>query len=240
MTLETLTFLGEWAATVIVSSGAGALVCKGWFEHKLNQRLEEHKQKLQNHTERLKHDLQREHMAAELKLNSLHQVYPEMFSKMTKAHGGVGILTGLREMIAWEKLDPDEIEIGLRNYDINDKKIEKLLASMSSDKTKGAVEIKEYISGREYSEARTLFLESKNYRLLKGLYVSQEVAKLATEFENLLWSAYVDYRMIWTHGSALGGDRERFYKEGQESEKKARELLDQIEAQMNKELSPSI
>lgn len=161
-------FVVNLIGTAIVSSGIVVFFAKRWFQLRLDQRLETHKQTLQHLTERLKHDLQKDFINAELKTKSLHQLYPELFEKLTRAHGAVGSLMGLTFGVDWDSLAESEMRRCLTSSEVNPEKIDALLAAVAADRSHGVKEIKGLPSPNGLRSGSRLVSRGKEFSATEG------------------------------------------------------------------------
>lgn len=219
-----------------LSAGLVVTAIKLFFDHRLKRGLETHKAELDRHTERIKYDMQRDFINAELKTKVLHQIYPALFEKLTKAEGTISGLMGSRPSTAWSNMPADEVRLSLGLRGVSPSRTATLMATFATDPKKAEEEIEKLLHMLDFGRAKTRFQRAKNFRLLKVIYISQSVNVLVEEFEKLAWSAFVGYQMTFSHGTAAGPN---FFEKGREDAAAARNKLDEIRAIMGRELSPA-
>jgi hypothetical protein len=187
-----LTSLIKYFGGPVVVAGALWIFGKWIGERWLERRFESHKAELVRLTEQLKHGLEKEMLKAQLSTSKVHEVYPKLYEKLSRAHGAVAQLVGLSWEPTYEDYNDEDFSQLLIRARLPHGQREQLLTAIGKDRGRGIDELKRVMRRIRVQSARREVINAKNFRVLKALYLSKEVKSLATEIDSTLWSTWVD------------------------------------------------
>lgn len=217
-----------------------AVAAATWFAQKLIEnglatKLEAFKGDLGRETERLRHDLQREMLKAQLSTGALHLVYPRLFDKLRRAHGAIAGLMGTRFTGTFEGYDRADIESTLSELRIPGEMRRRVLESFDRDRDEGVRRLKALGRRREVADARAVYVKAQNYFVLKSLFASKEVKDQVKVALDHLWKAWVEVDVGGMPGNPSGVN----YEKHDLSVAAATQALNLLETTMRKELEPA-
>ena len=219
MSEEILKFIGR----VVAYGGGGVAVAYGlfiffgkkWMENKFSQRLEEYK-----------NDQRKELEDFKLKINTLFnrvtkihekeiEVLPECWSKLHDAKNIItSLVSPLQSYPDFNSMNEVEIRSSLQDTLLEEFQVEELI------KAKDKVNYyEEKIFWHRLSRAKKKFSEFHNYATKKRIFLSDDLKKLFTEADNMLWGALTEKEM---------GESYKNYKMMFEAYKKLRDNIDDI------------
>ena len=140
----------------------------------------------------IKNDLQRDAYKAQLMLNNIHSVYPELASNLEVTSGAVGRLQGLRFSTNFEEMHEEDIISFMESKKFPRSKRDEVVAKFQSNKKGGAKVLSTFLREVEIEEARQKCIEANNFRILKSIYCSESVLKAFDDCYSAIWSAWVD------------------------------------------------
>ena len=211
--------------------GGGVVAFFGWL---LRESIKASLQReLTSQAEHLKHDLQREMLKAQLSTTKVHAIYPVMFEKLRRAEGAVGGMTGLTFAPTFEAFDHADFERVLDGLKLPSGEKSRLLQELDQHRQTGIDELNKTMRRVDLQRARERLFRTRNFIILKSLYVSEPVKNAALEVWKVLWDAWVDLE--------TGTDSKdfKFFKNAQKELESANTLLLALEAKMRDELHPS-
>lgn len=142
--------------------------------------------------EQLKHGLQREMLKAQLSTTQHHVVYPRLFERLRRAEGAVAGLTGLTFEASYEGYDHNDFERVLDDLKLPSGERARLAAALERNPRSGADELRATTRRVKLERARQRLFRTKNYIILKSLFLTDPVKKAALDAWGVLWHAWVD------------------------------------------------
>ena len=155
----------------------------------------------------IKNELNRDAYKAQLMLNNVHAIYPELAAKLEHAFGAVSGLQGFSFAINFEQYQADDIKTYLASHRLPKGKHDELIVAIDRDRTTGIKSLKDTLREVEISEARHCCAEAQNYRVIKAIYCSDQVLQTFDDCYKIVWSAWVDLDVgridpsLWQKGS---------------------------------------
>ncbi|WP_342436696.1 hypothetical protein NSS79_25690 [Paenibacillus sp. FSL L8-0436] len=169
----------------LLLSGAVAALITGlsqWLiKNNAEKNLENHKQKLNIHTENLKFDLQKKIHDYGLYSVKRHEIYPELFKLLLLADGNVHSLYGFRRTLSFKEFNKDDIKIFMQARKVSEGKQNEVLNLWDEHKEDAIDELEAYLRVLEIQDARRSLIEAKNYLLLSDLFLSESVSLKSDE-----------------------------------------------------------
>lgn len=179
----------------LLLSGAVAAFITGlsqWLvKNNAEKNLENHKQKLNIHTENLRFDLQKKIHDYGLYSVKRHEIYPELFKLLLLGDGNVHSLYGFRRRLSFEEFNKDDIKIFMQARKISEGKQDEILNHWEEHKEDAIGELESYLRVLEIQDARRSLVEAKNYLLLSDLFLSESVSLKSDELFKTLSSLLV-------------------------------------------------
>jgi len=233
-------WLGGGAVVLTVLRYFAKLVVERWLRKRDESQkaerqaeLESHKAELVRLTEQLKHGLEREMLKAQLSTSKVHQIYPILYERILRAHSAVADLTGGRMEPTYEDYSTqDFIELLERRHLLPQGERALLLKNIATDREKGIQKLRHVLRRVEIQHARGLLIKASNYRVVKGLYLSEPVGALAYQILNAVndWLSAINVEFR-KPGARLTG------KSPSEMEKLS-DKIEELRQLMSKELQP--
>ncbi len=229
--LKALGALLGGSAVVAVGTVVGIKwLAERWFE----RRFESYKAELGNLTEQLKYVLQKEMLKAQLSTSKVHEVYPRLYGKILRAHGAVAGLMGLRFASTYEGYNQQDFRKLLVRERLPFGETDRLLKVIEADRESGIEELKQVLRRVELHRGRLLVQRAKNYRILKALYLSQEVTSLADGLTTGIYNYWVDVEV----GEMPDNPMPLNYRQLRKQLTELDGSLEQLKQLMRKELLP--
>ncbi|KGE17552.1 hypothetical protein [Paenibacillus wynnii] len=212
------------AVTVSAVINAGVQL---YIKSKGEKSLENHKQKLNVHTENLKFDLQKKIHDYSLYSVKRHEIYPQLFKLLLIAEGNIRSLFGFRRVLTFEEFNKADIKIFMEGREVVEGKQELILSLWDNQKNNAIEELKAYLKVLDIQDARKSLVEAKNYLLFSELFLSENVALKSDEvFQSL--AMILAYSEFPTPGD---------YRERDQLNSGLNEVIAELNKQMKKDLS---
>ena len=228
---EILKFIGN----VVAYGGGGAAVAYGlfvffgkrWIENKFSERLEEYKNEQRKELEDFKLKINRLFN----RITKIHEkeieVLPQCWSKLHDAKNIVSsLLSPLQSYPDLNQMNEDQIRASLKDSLLEDFEVEELIKK--KDKT---AYYQERIFWHRLHEAKRKYSESHDYIIKNRIFLSDDLKKLFTEADDLLWEALIEKEI---------GKECNDYKMMSKAYRKLRDnidkILEKIEKQVQKRL----
>jgi hypothetical protein len=226
--------LGGATAGIAVMAYLG----KTLIDHRLETAVARYKGDLDREAERLRFELQREMLKAQLGTNRVYEIAPKLLVKVKKAYGAVSSVMGLSFAPDWREYDRQDLERAFENRDIFpvpllSRQRQNLLENWGSDSLGLAREAREEVSTlyfrQQVGKARMLALRAHNYAVLYAVFLPADLAKFATDTTSELLGVNIDAEMtlVRHHGDGLKAHErlEAFAARGDELERRIRSVL---------------
>jgi hypothetical protein len=172
-------------------------------------------------------------LKAELSTTGLHQVYPLLFERLRRAEGAVAGLMGLQYAPTFEEYDVADFERHLKNLKLPGGERTRLMRELEQDRPTGIKELNMTARRVDLQRARGRLFRTRNYLVLKSLYLSDPVKSAALEAWDTLWGVWVDLDV----GSEAKDPS--FFKTARVNLEAAATRLLALEGMMRSELQPS-
>ena len=228
---EILKFIGN----VVAYSGGGAAVAYGlfvffgkrWIENKFSERLEEYKNEQRKELEDFKLKINRLFN----RITKIHEkeieVLPQCWSKLHDAKNIVSsLLSPLQSYPDLNQMNEDQIRASLKDSLLEDFEVEELIKK--KDKT---AYYQERIFWHRLHEAKRKYSESHDYIIKNRIFLSDDLKKLFTEADDLLWEALIEKEI----GKECN-DYEMMSKAYRKLRDNIDKILEKIEKQVQKRL----
>jgi len=230
----------DWT-TILTSvfSSAGTVGLIGYFfrhafeakikviaEHEIN----DHKHALDLHGDRIRHDLQRDMLQAQITIGQKHKIYAELYLLLMHAEGAVANLRGLRTEATYEEFSPEEFEDYLKSKEVKSEKRNEIATAFRDRKAKGVDLWRKYKGLMEKHAAQKKIADAKNVWLLNELYISDKVSKAVQDVTTKL-----SVRLISIEDPIPS---EKSFEKDSNLESEIRRLMDEVKTLMRNELQP--
>ncbi len=169
-----------------IAGTAAYFLTKRFIDHRFKRALNEHKQELDQKTELLKHDLQKDAMNAQIAISEKHKIYAELFRLISVADGAVFNLFGIRREPTYEEYSEGDFTKLFEEWNVPLGKASDLINLYRADRDKAIDEWKEYRRILERAEARLAITEARNYLFVNEIYMDDDIAELAHEIVTLI------------------------------------------------------
>lgn len=174
----------NYGVNLLLSGAVAALIAglSQWLvKNNAEKNLENHKQKLNVHTENLKFDLQKKIHDYGLYSGKRHEIYPELFKLLLLADGNVHGLYGFRRNLSFSEFNEDDIKVFMQARKISEGKQREILNLWNLRKDDAIDELEAYLRVLEIQDARKSLIEAKNFLLLSDLFLSELVSQKSDE-----------------------------------------------------------
>ena len=139
--------------------------------------INEHKHGLDLHGDKIRHDLQRDMLQAQITTDQKHKIYADLYSLLMHAEGSVSMLMGLRSVLTYEEFSIEEFEKHLQSEGVMTEKRNEIVIAFRERKSKGVNLWRKYKRMMEMHAAQAKIAEAKNYWIVNELYISDKVSK---------------------------------------------------------------
>ncbi len=209
-------------AVLISGLGAGGYV-KYRYSKKLNEECE-----------KLKHDLHKDAINAQLLINEHHKITSEIWYLLMIADGAIGGLSGIRRAPTYHEFTEQDFEVLFESRGVAHGQREKVLCMFRSDRNSGIKEWQKYERIMELNHARVALTKARNEIYLKELYLPENMASKGHDLIKLLNELLIAYEYEDVPGGAVE------YKEIKALKDKITQQLTVLKNTMKKSLaSPS-
>jgi hypothetical protein len=224
----------EIIRTLLAGVAGGGLVA--FFAWLLRESIKAALQRdLTAQAERLKYELQREMLKAQLSTEQLHLIYPKLAGKLRRAEGAVGDLQGIRFAPSYEGYDVSDFEAVLKDLRLPGAERARLLAALERDRGQGVRELEKTVRRVEKEKARVVVNTAQNFIILKALYLSSAVKEGSFAATKTLWDAWVDLDIS---AQAAGAEGAEYFTRARQELASAAEQIKAVENLMQQELQP--
>lgn len=187
-----------WLTSVLAVVGGGAtIVALGkWVierttAHYFELRLAGYRSDLDRQAERLKHDLQREMIKAELGMNKAYEVAPKLLVKIKRAHGALVSVLGLSSMPDWGEYSRDDLESALDDRNLFPVRLlssrrDAILLTWDASSIDAKEQVRDLYFGQRVTSAGNLAQRAHNYAVMSSVLLPADLAAAATETTILL------------------------------------------------------
>lgn len=164
-------------------------------DHRFDERLETHKQKLMLLTERAKTDYQRELADFTLYAQRRHSAAETVYAAVRVAHGHISNLFGLSRSLTFEEFNTEDITTYMTGHDIPRGKQDEILRLWTADREAAKRILLPYLRVMTVQEAERKFIEAKNKTFLNELYLSDDVIGALTRLFSIMtdWVWHADH-----------------------------------------------
>lgn len=216
-----------------VAGGAAYYFTKRFVEHRFEKALNEHKHALDEKTEMLKHDLQKDAMSAQIAIGEKHKIYAELFRLVNIAHGAVFSMFGITRELTYEEYGEEDFKELFERWNTPQRKTLELLELYRSDRDKAIKAWREYRRVLEIGEARSEITKARNYLLINEIYMEDDIADMAHEILGLIILYLTNAEMNENH-------RDPYLKQelekNRERKKQIEDLLPKLKGTMKSKL----
>lgn len=235
-TLGVCIFVGRWVFGIFANYITFRLRREQQLEDR--EREERLKGELRNLTESLKSDLQRKLLVAELRVRSLHKVYPLLSKRFHDALGTANHAINPGDIGGpnYENLNEKELNALLDQYRLNERDRQELLNEISRRPRNVRQHFFKLERRKRFADAFNARARAHNYMLIKRLYLSDEVLQLARTIDQGLVSPLVDAQMFYEYGPAPNAPPK--LNDAMAAMTGLGDVLELLDKQMRKELSP--
>jgi hypothetical protein len=206
----------------------GRNIILNFFKQSLLVKVESFKHELDIKNENIKNEMLKEAQKISFLINSKQVLYPEFYEKIKKAEGSVGGLHGLTYALTFEDYIEEDFKIYIQNMNITHGNKKRLLDSILLDRSNGVKLLKDSVELENILNAKNLLTEARNFLVLKKLYCSELVSENMFEIFKILNSIIIDIEQ--------GKEVRVSHRQISDQQKRAEEILNEIEAIMKKEL----
>lgn len=207
-----------------------------WLIKQTNIEVEKYKADLQNLSELLKFDIQKDAIRAEHHIGSLNTIYPELYSKLRIAQGHISSLFGLRYAPNWTGSSAADIEKLLIEKNAPSLTRDDIVQEVTVNRPNGLKKLEEYLRDHEFYSAHMKLSDVMNFIILKEIFISKDIRELSLEIHKLLVSAKVNGEMMISDPKNTGGN---WYDLRKQDLNSVDQKIDILRDKIHKELSPS-
>lgn len=216
---------GTLLTSVLSSAGFSGLVVyilRNWIIHEFKKDVENHK-----------HILQIDIIKAQLQSKEVISTYQEMYEKIEVAFGATSKLVSMFRVVNnYSKCNENDIEKILVEYGATDLKTQQIKALFASNATNKVQAMNDYLEVLLLSKANEQQRETKNYIIIKALYLQDEIEKLGLEIVNKISGSIISYET-----GVSAGDMTLKRQAKQEADE-IPEMIDELKSKMKNVLTP--
>ncbi|AYF45731.1 hypothetical protein BALOs_2741 [Halobacteriovorax sp. BALOs_7] len=208
----------------------------GWFEKDVSKDIERYKHELDTKKELIKHDLSVEISKVRYHSESIQEIYPELYQSLVISEGSMSYFFYSYYSQDWNSISESELEKVLKSKEIQEAEIERLVSLVKTQSSDRSNEIKQALNVKYLYDVEETITKSKNYFLLKRLFVSSNIERQVSAIYKKKWSVWAGLETWYLFGKSTSGvkfsDLKKEYNE-------ISEMVRELEEIMKNELFPS-